>query len=276
MLRFAGLTAVAIAMFLLSGAAQAQEQLYQCNNERVCIDSITYSPPSPYGGPGVGGTLIIHWSATSPPLTYENYDFWQVRYTTPGAADVQVKIDGPHKSGAQEGTYSLPLGPNPNGTYIIKVQGCSKSDPLYPSDCWGGNEQLWDVRTYTYPPPPPPVPHSGRAATCLSPAQQVSSPCFCAPGANNLTYPDGCDPYGTGVCLTSAQLTRVPNCTGATYLVCTNLPPIASRDRGGQWFNTVGLTCRSMLPQKPPGLSNGSLHTPSLPSNSNPPPGRNH
>jgi hypothetical protein len=72
--------------------------------------------------------------------------------------------------------------------------------------------------------------------------QSVASPCGCLPGAN-LNYPQGCDPYGTAMCLSAAQLAKVPKCANTQYLVCGNLPAIATRDRSGGWFNKLSLRC---------------------------------
>jgi hypothetical protein len=77
--------------------------------------------------------------------------------------------------------------------------------------------------------------------SCAGGLQSVASPCTCAPGAN-VNYPSGCDPYGTAMCLSAAQLAKVPSCTGQ-YLACGKLPSIASRDRSGNWFNKVALNC---------------------------------
>jgi hypothetical protein len=71
--------------------------------------------------------------------------------------------------------------------------------------------------------------------------QSVASPCTCAPGAN-VNYPSGCDPYGTAMCLSAAQLAKVPKCTGQ-YLACGKLPSLTSRDRSGNWFNKIALNC---------------------------------
>jgi hypothetical protein len=68
----------------------------------------------------------------------------------------------------------------------------------------------------------------------------VASPCTCSPGSNLNTE---CDTYGTAMCLSVVQLNKVPKCTGTTYLSCSNLPPIASRDRTGNWLSKVTLNC---------------------------------
>jgi hypothetical protein len=68
----------------------------------------------------------------------------------------------------------------------------------------------------------------------------VESPCTCITGLNQSS---ACDALGTAMCLTAAQLAKVPKCPGTQYLTCGNLPTIPSRDRTGNWFNKVALNC---------------------------------
>ena len=240
----------------------AQAKTFDCSTATrgACISSIVPGYDPNLGTP----TLVVSWIWVIPggpenPFSFANIsrgaNFFQVRYAPPGGQDTQVSS----LPGGMAGAYSVPLPPGePSGTYTIKVQGCY-SNALNPADCFGNNQQPWDVETYTLSlqtattsgplttelPPKP---------ACVAGLQQVASPCSCVPGLNQTS---ACDPYGTAACLSAAQLAKVPKCVGAQYLVCGKLPPIASRDVGGKWFNKVTFTCMKVAAQNSPGGKTG-------------------
>jgi hypothetical protein len=175
----------------------AQETTHDCPNplpvDYVCIDSITAAP----GNVSVGGgeAIVAHW------IAFAQQDFFQIRYALPGGQDTQVKLGG-----GSEGVYNLQLGATAGGNYTFKVQGCLKA-PTTPSTCLGGDQQPWDIEVYALTPPPAPVAVSKRP-TCPAGLKLTDSPCTCSPGLNQ---PSACDPAGTEDCLSTAQVSKVPN-----------------------------------------------------------------
>jgi hypothetical protein len=239
----------------------AQTKTYSCppgtGNGATCIDSITAVPSAG------SASIIVHWlwmPCTQPNVVCSGKlpDFYQLHYAYPGSPDTQVKLPG----GAAQGVYNLALLPtaDPNGDHTFKIQGCF-NQPLLPASCLGGNQQPWDVEVFTISGMPGPT-VSGQSKTpgltsgassksqsavpavsCAAGLKQVASPCSCITGLNQ---PSACDASGTAACLSGAQLAKVPKCPGTQYLVCGNLPAIASRDAGGNWFNKVTLKCQAV------------------------------
>jgi hypothetical protein len=233
------------------GRVLAQTKIYSCPQTipgGACIDSITVIPATSAGGV----SLDVHWLWQLPHNFPHPADFFQLRYALPGGQDTQVKFPG-----GLEGVFNLPLGPTAGGEYTFKIQGCENGGQLGSAACWGGNQQPWDVEVFTYTPATSTTSSGLTAApvkpSCAAGLQHVGTPCPCAGGSG-----PSCDPVGTETCLSAAQLKSVPNCSGATSLVCGNLPPIASRDPAGNWFNKVTMSCAQAAVQTSPDGTGGS------------------
>jgi hypothetical protein len=232
-----------ILLALAPDRVMAQTTSYSCTQGSVCIDSITAVPPAVPNG---GGSIIVHWVNVS---SVGKWDFFQITYAYPGSAPTQVKLGG-----GIDGVYNLTLAPSadPNGVYTFAVQGCL-NQTLSPALCYGGNHPPWDVESFTLAAPPPPVATS-KTRVCPAGLQLVDSPCTCIPGLNQSS---ACDAAGTEDCLSTAQVAKVPKCPGTQYLVCGNLPSIASRDGGGNWFNKVTLKCQAVQASNSPSGKSG-------------------